>query len=63
MWRVSVKHSVSCDDKIVDCCGWLFFSVSENLHMVKYQSLYQKLNLPCVYERNVSVFTVHTYLF
>lgn len=51
---VSVKHSVSCgDDRIVDLCGWLFFSVLENLHMVKYQSLYQELNLPYLYEGNV----------
>lgn len=31
---------VSCDGRIVYFCGWLFFSVSEILHTVKYQSLY-----------------------
>lgn len=45
---------LSCrDDRIVGLGGWLFFSVLENLHMVKYQSLYQELNLPYLYEGNV----------
>lgn len=50
-----VSQTFSCcgDDGIVDLCGWLFFSVLENLHMVKHQSLYQKLNLPYLYEGNV----------